>query len=455
MLVNNLTVNLDELVCDTFSGIFTEIVNAEIDRAVLNGGRNSTKSQVVSEAIVTGVMNCKESAVCMVRHANKIEDRLVNTFKFTIELMGVEKWWKLRRSPFEYVLLDDAGRETNVSIKFTGCDVPDDIKSFKPRSGSFRYIWFEEVSNFRSINEVNNIIQTMARGKGKHVCIFTYNPPKSAAAWPNKEWSTFGEECKPISYSKDRKTFRESFEVELYGKKYTQIQVVHHSTYLDVIASGHADWLGSAFIAEAEKSKVENPTYYNWAYLGEVAGSEATVFPNVRDWDSKVPEESKQWCKRHYRGFDFGYGGPDTNAFTEWVYDEKNKYLFLFHEFGDPKMSLELIAENLIRVNPKCFPVKSDSANPLLVSSVNNLLPAEQLFKVKKPQGSVRAGVMWLQSLNGIFIDKLRCPKSYKEFKEYEYVIDKDDVVTPELPDKENHFIDSTRYAMYEKIKYN
>ena len=59
MLVNNLTVNLDELVCDTFSGIFTEIVNAEIDRAVLNGGRNSTKSQVVSEAIVTGVMNYK------------------------------------------------------------------------------------------------------------------------------------------------------------------------------------------------------------------------------------------------------------------------------------------------------------------------------------------------------------------------------------------------------------
>ena len=98
--MSNLTVNLDELVCDTFSGIFTEIVNAEIDRAVLNGGRNSTKSQVVSEAIVTGVMNYKESAVCMVRHANKIEDRLVNTFKFTIELMGVGKWWKLRRSPF-------------------------------------------------------------------------------------------------------------------------------------------------------------------------------------------------------------------------------------------------------------------------------------------------------------------------------------------------------------------
>ena len=76
MTMNNLTVNLDDLVCDCFSGLFTEIVNAEIDRAVLNGGRNSTKSQVISEAIVTGVMNYKESAVCMVKHANKISDDL-------------------------------------------------------------------------------------------------------------------------------------------------------------------------------------------------------------------------------------------------------------------------------------------------------------------------------------------------------------------------------------------
>ena len=83
------------------------------------------------------------------------------------------------------------------------------------------------------------------------------------------------------------------------------------------------------------------------------------------------------------------------------------------------------------------------------------MLPTEQLFKVKKPQNSVRAGVMWLQSLNGIFIDRLRTPKTYKEFKEYEYVIDKDDVVTPDLPDENNHFIDSTRYAMQEKIKFN
>ena len=90
--MNELIVNLDDLVCDCFSSLFTEIVNAEIDRAVLNGGRNSTKSQVLSEAIITGVMNYRESAVCMVKHANKIEERLVNTFKFTIELMGVGKW---------------------------------------------------------------------------------------------------------------------------------------------------------------------------------------------------------------------------------------------------------------------------------------------------------------------------------------------------------------------------
>ena len=445
-------VNLNDLVCDTFTGVFEDIVNCNVDRVVLNGGRNSTKSQVASEAIITGCMTYKASAVAMVKHANKIEERLVNTFKFTIELMGVEKWWKLRKSPFEYVLLDERGMETNVSIKFTGCDSAEDIKSFKPRSGSFRYIWFEEVTNFKSINEVNNIIQTMARGKGEHVCIFTYNPPKSNANWCNKEWNACNGE--PITWTKDRRCYREKYEFDLLGQHYTQIQIVHHSDYLDVINSGHADWLGSSFIAEAEKSKVENPTYYEWAYLGLVTGTEATVFPNVKDWNSVVPDESKPWTKTHYRGLDFGYGGPDPHAFTEWVYDEKNKYLFLFHDVGGV-MDLDALAFELNKINPKGHPVKSDSANPLLIQTTNTKLKTPFLFKAKKGPDSVRAGVAWLQSLNGIFIDKFRNPKVYKEFKEYEYEIDKDDQVTCNLPDKGNHYIDSTRYALHDKIKYD
>lgn len=65
------------------------------------------------------------------------------------------------------------------------------------------------------------------------------------------------------------------------------------------------------------------------------------------------------------------------------------------------------------------------------------------------------AGILWLKSLNHIFIDKRRCPRTYKEFKEYEYMIDKNDEITSELVDSNNHCIDSCRYALCMKIKYD
>ena len=96
-------VNLSEIVLDTFEDIFTEIVECEVNRAILKGGRNSTKSQMASEAVIVGCMKYHASAVCLLKYANKIEERLVNTFKSSMDYLGVSKYWKLRRSPFEYV----------------------------------------------------------------------------------------------------------------------------------------------------------------------------------------------------------------------------------------------------------------------------------------------------------------------------------------------------------------
>ena len=145
-------VNLSEIVVDTFEEIFTDIVNCDVNRAILKGGRSSTKSQMASEAIVVGCMTYKASAVCLLKHANKIEERLVNTFKSSIDYLGVGKYWKLRKSPFEYVLLDSNGRETDCSIKFTGADSPEMIKSYnKYTELGYAPIYARE--NFKNIYE--------------------------------------------------------------------------------------------------------------------------------------------------------------------------------------------------------------------------------------------------------------------------------------------------------------
>ena len=103
-----------------FRDVFIDIVQCEADEIILKGGWSSTKSMTVAHAIIVGCTTHKSSAVALVKYGNRIEDRLVNTFRECIGLLGLEDMWKLRRSPFEYVLLDRFGMETDVSIKFTG-----------------------------------------------------------------------------------------------------------------------------------------------------------------------------------------------------------------------------------------------------------------------------------------------------------------------------------------------
>lgn len=438
-------INLNSLICDNFTDVFCDIVNCDVDRAVLKGGRSSTKSQVTSEAIVVGCMTYNSSAVAAVKYANKIEERLVNTFRESIRYLGVESFWKLKKSPFEYILLDENGKETDISIKFTGCDNPDNLKSFKPRKGSFRYIWFEETTNFSSLKEVNNLIQTFSRGEGKHCIIMTYNPPIQSSNWVNIEYNA---PVGKILGHKENQVYTE-FEFELNGEKNKVRQVVNHSTYLDVINSGHSNWLGITFIGDAEKMKVENNTQYRWAYMGEVVGTEANVFKNIRDWDGNI---DKLNIREIHRGHDWGYGGPDTCAYIEVYYDRVNKALYLLNEYGRPKMEIEEVVDGIRKYNKHNFPVYCDSAVPLLNNQLRN--KGINAIDVKKGAGSVRAGVQWLQNLNAVYISPIRTPEAYKEFTRYEYIVDKEDNVTSELPDKNNHFIDAVRYALSVIIKY-
>lgn len=440
-----INISINDIIPDTFVEIFDDIVNCKVDRAICRGGRSTTKSQTASSAVLVGCMVNKASAVACVKYANNIEKRLVNTFKASIKYLGVEQWWKLRKSPFELVLLDADGKETDVSIQFTGCEDPENLKSTKPRAGSFMYVWFEELTNFKSLKEVNNAIQTLARGIGKHTVVMTYNPPMQSSNWVNKEYN-----C-PIGtiLEFDTNSIYTEFEFELDGEIHKTRQVIHHSTYLDVIASGHADWLGTTFIGEAKQSEIENNLYYRWAYLGEVVGTDANVFNNVKDWDGVTDGLD---ITTVYRGFDWGYGGPDSSAYTCVYYDNVKKHLYILDEFGRPKMQIEEVIYEMKARNKHNFPIYADPACDLL----NQQLRKEQLNVprwTKKP-GSVMAGIKWLQSLNGIYICKTRTPKAYREFTEYEYKVNKNDEVTAELGEHDNHYISSVRYGLVNVIKY-
>ncbi|MDT2885536.1 PBSX family phage terminase large subunit, partial [Lactococcus lactis] len=66
----------------------------------------------------------------------------------------------------------------------------------------------------------------------------------------------------------------------------------------------------------------------------------------------------------------------------------------------------------------------------------------------KKGAGSVDHGIKWLQDINEIIIDPRRTPNIFREFRGYEIEQDKMGNFKGMFPDKDNHTIDSTRYAL-------
>ena len=66
----------------------------------------------------------------------------------------------------------------------------------------------------------------------------------------------------------------------------------------------------------------------------------------------------------------------------------------------------------------------------------------------EKGPDSVRYGIKWLQGLRHIYIDKRRCPHTFREFTQYEYEQDREGNFISAYPDENNHSIDAVRYGM-------
>ena len=444
-MIDNMSVidvDLSKLIIGTFDEIFVDIFDAKYDRFILKGGRNSTKSSVVALSIIVSVLAHKCDAVCMVKYDNRVYERLVSTFNEMLIRSNLHGYFKYKVQKKELILLDGwNGAETKHSIKFTGVDDPQKLKSFKPRSGNggFRLIWFEEVTDFYSLAEVNNVINTMARGEGKHVVIMTYNPPKSTNNWVNVEYEV---PC-GVALGHDENHYVTEFDISYDvgdGERVNKVikQLVHHSTYLDVLQSGHPDWLGASLYI-AEETKKNNNEQYRWEYLGEAIGTEGNVFSNVRKLVKPVTADVI------YRGLDFGFTS-DPSAYVEWTYDKRNNTISLINEYVGRGVDNKALAYEIKLRNKNNFRVWADSSEPRTINELYKL--GVKVVGVKKGPDSVRHGIKWLQSLNGIYINPVTCPVAYSEFSRYEYKINRQGEYTGELVDKDNHTIDATRYAL-------
>ena len=396
---------LSSLMARPFDPLHKALRGGEVAELWLKGGRGSGKSSFVSLQIALGLMADKTgqaNAIIYRKVADTLRDSVYAQMLWAIRHLEMESLWLPRLSPLEMVY-----QPTGQRILFRGADDPGKSKGIKLGQGFFKYLWFEELTEFHGMEDVRTIKASVLRGDAA-VTFCTYNPPMSTGNWVN------GEAILPKP-----------------GR------LVHESSYLDLPPA----WLGPDFLAEAEALKAANPRAYRWMYLGEVTGTGGQVFDNLQ---LREISPSEWQGLPTYSGHDFGFA-VDPDAFIRCAYDRRQKILYLVSEFVSQGMGLDALAKE-IKKRSGSDVVTADSADPRSISELR--ARGVRIIPAKKGPDSVNHGMRWLQTQGRIVIDPKACPRAAKEFSAYEYDRDKDGHFISRYPDRDNHTIDAVRYAM-------
>jgi PBSX family phage terminase large subunit len=432
--MGNIKIPIKDCIIPMYDDVLTDIMKHKYTHYTFPGGRGSTKSSFVGGIVIPLLIMANPTihAVCFRKVANTIQTSIFPQVVWGIHQLGLDSLFHIPKTYSTPIVYKPTGQR----IIFMGLDDPMKVKSIKLPFGYIGVTWFEELDQFAGENELRTVLQSTMRGGEKFWDFRTFNPPISKNNWANE--------------------YADSVEFDLKTNPNSQSTVIRN-TYLDV----PEDWLGQQFIDEAEELKAKNPRAYQHEYMGEAIGTGGDVFPNVEAIDMSVHNPIRDYngnivgqtplistFDNIYNGIDWGFA-LDPFRFVKMHFDRARLNLYIYREYTATKTRNETIFKELYeekKLVRKDEQIIADSAEPKSIADFKAY--GAFIRGAKKGPESVREGIKWLQGLNHIYIDRVACPETYKEFSNYEYEQDKDGNFISAYPDKDNHSIDSVRYAM-------
>ena len=428
--MSNLTIPIRENIIPMYDDVLKDILAHKHRTYVFAGGRGSTKSSFIAIAIILTMLAYPNvDAVCFRKIANTIRDSVHAQIVWAINQLDLASLFVIPKTYNNPIVYTPTGQK----IYFIGLDDPDKVKSIKPEYGYLGITWFEELDQYAGEKQLRKVTQSTRRGGQVFWDFRSFNPPISKNNWANE----YADEC------------------EIDGRRSNTLVI--RNTYLDV----PPEWLGEDFIEDAEELKEINERAYVHEYLGVPTGTGGDVFQNVSDLDmeqqinitgvyGEVISSTKmyQTFDQIYNGIDWGFA-MDPFRFVKMHFDKKHLDLYIFDEFSTVKTRNEDVFHMLYderKLLRKDELVIADSAEPKSVADFRAY--GGYVREAAKGPDSVRYGIKWLQGLRNIYIDKRRCPETWKEFTQYEYEQDRDGNFISAYPDENNHSIDAVRYAM-------
>ena len=437
-----MTINSSSIFAKVYNKAFRAILAHEKERYTFPGGRASCKSSFISLVIVILiVMFPSYNALIVRKTAKTLRQSVFEQIVWAIHKLGLQGRFKIPASktaalPITYIRKNGRTQE----IIFAGCDDPEKLKSIKVANGYFAILWIEEKTEFAEA-ELQNIRISVLRGGETFYIFESYNPPSAKRHWCNIEART-----------RDPN------------------RMVLHTTYKDI----PSEWLGEAILHDIEHTKETNDRAYRNIYLGEATGTGLNVFENIEL--REITDKEIDTLEYFYYGIDWGYS-PDPFMWVEMAYNARKATLYILDELRLIKhgnlQAHEALKEKLLRKFPDAKKyehadgrVTYDFMNDRIRADTDakdiadfftygwNILMAEK-GRFRGELGR-KVGYKWLQSLDKIVIDPIRCPRAADEFTLYEYQIDKrtGDILSGYPEGQPDHAMAAVRYAMADVYRY-
>lgn len=373
------------------------------------GGRNSAKSTSISQRVIFDIIDLPVNALCMRKVANTMHESVYEQLKEATYLMGVQDEFTFQLSPLRIIY-----KARGNQIIFRGGDETTKLKSIKMSNFPIARVWIEELSDFKTHEEVQVVIDSILRDELldelTYKFFYSYNPPKRKQHWLNRKCET------------------QFIPSNTY---------IHNSCYLD----NH--FLAQQTLDEINNIKSTDLRKYNWMYLGQPTGGGVVPFDNLVF--RRITSEEVEHFDNIRQGLDFGYAN-DPLAFIRTNYSKKNRKLFFADEIYGVKISNREFALEMKKRKYETIQTVADSAEPKSIDELKEF--GLKIVGAKKGEGSVEYGEKWLDDLDEIIIDSERTPNVAREFESIDYQIDRLGNQQAKLEDEGNHTIDASRYAL-------
>jgi phage terminase large subunit len=359
----------------------------------LHGGRGGGKSRSVASALVIKASQKPERILCAREVQRSIKDSVKRLLDDEIDRMG------LRGSFFESTETEIRG--VNGSL-FLFAGLRGNAAGIKSLEG-VTIAWTEEASTI-SQGSLDTLVPTIRAPNSE--LWFTWNP---------------------------------DLETDPIDAMFRGEDGPPPDTILREVTFEHNPWFPDVLKGEMEYDRGRDPEKYAHVWLGQYRrNAEARVFKNWSVEEFEAPASAI-----HRLGADFGYSVDPSCAVRCHIDGRK---LYVDHEAYRIGCEIDQMPDLFMSIpDAEKWPMVGDTSRPETISYLRRHGFPKVTAAIKGAR-SVEEGVSFLQSYD--IVVHPRCSHLIDELTLYAYETDPlTGVVLPRLEDKNNHLIDSLRYA--------